>query len=274
MIWANGNLKHLRAAEFMDITIVSPLWVEQCREAGRKAPEKDFLITSENVITPPEGAKSKPPRVSEPTPDAADALPEPDSPSLNSSKRPSGKSIKAKSPPETKQPSKGGQRGAKTVVSPPPPTKPKATKSTKSPLGPIASDESEGEEEEEKTPTKGRKKTPKKETKKPAPVAAPPPDQKPDCLIALSGFEGEERCFLTDLIQSIMTCVHPTSSSSSKQYGLIEENNFSLAGVSDCTHIIASTDPMRSPSLPPYLPQHLSSSISLLSGDLFVSSLE
>jgi hypothetical protein len=246
MIWANGNLKHLRAAEFMDIAVVSPLWVEQCRESSSKAAEKDFLITADNVIAPTEGAKTKPARVSEPTPDAANSLPEPDSPSLNSSKRTSGKTTKTKSPPESTQGPKVGQRGAKAVVSPPPQTKPPTAKPTKSPAGPVASD-SEGEEN---TSTKGRKKTPKKDTKKAATAPTLPPDQQPDCLIALSGFEGEERCFLTDLIQSIMTCcARPTSSSNSKEFGLIEESNFSLATLEGCTHIIASTNPMRCPHL-------------------------
>jgi hypothetical protein len=49
MIWSNGNQKHVQAAEFMDIKVVSPLWVEQCHESGKKVPEEDFIVNLNNL---------------------------------------------------------------------------------------------------------------------------------------------------------------------------------------------------------------------------------
>ncbi len=34
------------AAELMDILVVSPLWLEQCKEAGSRVPEEDFLVSA------------------------------------------------------------------------------------------------------------------------------------------------------------------------------------------------------------------------------------
>ena len=49
MIWSNGNLKMVKAAEFMDIVVVSPLWVEQCRESAKLVPVDDFIVTPEGA---------------------------------------------------------------------------------------------------------------------------------------------------------------------------------------------------------------------------------
>lgn len=50
VIWSYGNPKLLKAARALEIPVVSPLWVEQCREAGRKVDENDFLVP-ENADT-------------------------------------------------------------------------------------------------------------------------------------------------------------------------------------------------------------------------------
>ena len=39
------NLKRVQAAELLDIPVVSPLWIEKCRESGTKVDEEDFLIS-------------------------------------------------------------------------------------------------------------------------------------------------------------------------------------------------------------------------------------
>jgi hypothetical protein len=44
MIWSHGNPKLVRAAQLMDIVVVSPLWVEQCREARARVNEADFYV--------------------------------------------------------------------------------------------------------------------------------------------------------------------------------------------------------------------------------------
>lgn len=80
MIWSNGNLKHIKAAEFMDIIVVSPLWVENCRESGKMVPENDFEISPDSVGSI---AKTKP--LVEPLVKPASFLREPDSPSFSSS---------------------------------------------------------------------------------------------------------------------------------------------------------------------------------------------
>jgi hypothetical protein len=49
MIWSNGNMKIVKAAEFMDIIVVSPLWVEQCRESGKRVPEEGFIVSPDGV---------------------------------------------------------------------------------------------------------------------------------------------------------------------------------------------------------------------------------
>jgi hypothetical protein len=80
MIWSNGNLKHVKAAEFMDITVVSPLWVENCREAGKMVSAADFVVSPDTAET-----ISKPKSVQEPLVKPASFLREPDSPSFSSS---------------------------------------------------------------------------------------------------------------------------------------------------------------------------------------------
>lgn len=80
MIWSNGNLKHVKAAEFMDIVVVSPLWVENCREAGRKVAESDFFINPDSNSAGP-SKKS----IVEPLVKPASSIREPDSPSFSSS---------------------------------------------------------------------------------------------------------------------------------------------------------------------------------------------
>jgi hypothetical protein len=277
MVWSNGNMKHLRAAEFMDITVVSPLWVDQCRESNSKAPENDFLVTAENVTVSMSRSK-----VSEPVPDAANALPEPDSPSLDSSKRVSKSKTKAsqegkqtaKSAVQKVTPPKKGKRGelVDATISPSAAsvTKPSTKKSRKS--VPVVSDsEGESDQEEDVIPVSANatKKTAAGAAKKAA-VEKPPvkkPAQKkkssssvstvvqdPNCrMIALSGFEGEDRGFMADLLQSIITSVPPNSSSSTpKSFGLLEDNDFSLAALTQSAYIVASTNPMR--SVPPWPP--------------------
>lgn len=276
MVWSNGNMKHLRAAEFMDITVVSPLWVDQCRESNSKAPENDFLVTAENATVSMSRSK-----VSEPVPDAANALPEPDSPSLDSSKRVSKSKTKASQ--EGKQtakpavqkvtPPKKGKRGelVDATISPSAAsvTKPSTKKSRKS--APVASD-SEGESDQEDVipvsanPTKKTAGAAKKAAVEKPPVKKPAQKKKssssvstvvqdPNCrMIALSGFEGEDRGFMADLLQSIITSVPPNSSSSTpKSFGLLEDNDFSLAALTQSAYIVASTNPMR--SVPPGIPR-------------------
>ena len=80
MIWSNGNMKHVKAAEYMDIVVVSPLWVENCRESGTRVPESDFAVNPTNL-----GAGATSMRKFEPQIESAKTLPEPDSPSLSSS---------------------------------------------------------------------------------------------------------------------------------------------------------------------------------------------
>ena len=48
-VWSNGNMKHVQAAGYMDITVVSPLWVEQCRESCKIVPTEDFLVSPEDT---------------------------------------------------------------------------------------------------------------------------------------------------------------------------------------------------------------------------------
>lgn len=265
MVWSNGNMKHLRAAEFMDIVVVSPLWVEQCRESNSKAPEKDFLVTAENATFSTNRST-----VSEPVPDAANSLPEPDSPSLDSSKR--GPKSKAKATQEGKQkvtPPKKGKRGEVIEATIPPVTVSLTKSSSKNSRKSAAvasdsegEDDEEGEEEEDPPPpAKGTKKKATGAAKKIAieePLVKKPAQKKkssssisalqdPNCrMIALSGFEGEDRAFMADLLQSIITSVPPDSSSSTPtSFGLFEDNDFSLAALTKSSYIVASTNPMR-----------------------------
>ena len=45
-VFSNGNENLIKAAQYMDIQVVSPLWILQCKEAKKKVPEKDFLVSS------------------------------------------------------------------------------------------------------------------------------------------------------------------------------------------------------------------------------------
>lgn len=45
MIWSHGNPKFVPAAQLMDIVVVSPLWVEQCREARARVDESEFAVS-------------------------------------------------------------------------------------------------------------------------------------------------------------------------------------------------------------------------------------
>ena len=47
LIFSNGKYpKRLKAAESFDVYVVSPLWIEQCKQAKKRVSEDDFLITS------------------------------------------------------------------------------------------------------------------------------------------------------------------------------------------------------------------------------------
>lgn len=45
-VTSNSSKKRIMAAELMDILVVSPLWLEQCKESGEKVPEEDFLFSA------------------------------------------------------------------------------------------------------------------------------------------------------------------------------------------------------------------------------------
>lgn len=45
-VTSNANLRRVIAAELMGVMVVSPLWVEQCREAQQRVPESDFNYLS------------------------------------------------------------------------------------------------------------------------------------------------------------------------------------------------------------------------------------
>lgn len=48
-ICSNPDPKRLIAAKMLRLFVVSPLWIEQSRELGKRAPEKDFTVTSQLV---------------------------------------------------------------------------------------------------------------------------------------------------------------------------------------------------------------------------------
>eukprot|EP01041_Mallomonas_annulata_P003430 gene3429-6807_t len=86
LIWSNGNLKHVRAAQLMDIIVVSPLWVEKCRDLNNHVDETDYLVDPDNPIVvglalPAVPIFREPPKVDRVV------LREPESPFFDSSKR-------------------------------------------------------------------------------------------------------------------------------------------------------------------------------------------
>jgi hypothetical protein len=97
MIWSNGNIKMVKAAEFMDIIVVSPLWVEQCRESAKLVPVEDFIVLPDDAMR-----LSAPPAIKEmpvaalpvPVAHAADEFDEPGK--FSSSQRILAKSVDAK----------------------------------------------------------------------------------------------------------------------------------------------------------------------------------
>ena len=42
LIWSNGTSNRIKVAELLNIFVVSPLWIEQCKESGTRWPEKNF----------------------------------------------------------------------------------------------------------------------------------------------------------------------------------------------------------------------------------------
>lgn len=48
LITTNGSSKRALAAEIFNIKVVSPLWVHNCAESGKRVPENDFLLSSSN----------------------------------------------------------------------------------------------------------------------------------------------------------------------------------------------------------------------------------
>lgn len=46
LIFSNGDAKLLQAADIFGIKVVSYLWVQQCKQAGKRVDEADFLVTS------------------------------------------------------------------------------------------------------------------------------------------------------------------------------------------------------------------------------------
>jgi len=45
LIWSHGLSKRFKTAQYMDVKVVSPLWIDQCRQAKKKVPEEDFNAT-------------------------------------------------------------------------------------------------------------------------------------------------------------------------------------------------------------------------------------
>jgi len=91
MIWSNGNIKMVKAAEFMDVIVVSPLWVEQCREAGKRVPEEGFIVSPDGGTNAPSSSKKVLPI---PVANVADEFEEPDM--FSSSQRIMANEVKGK----------------------------------------------------------------------------------------------------------------------------------------------------------------------------------
>ena len=47
MIWLNGNIRHVKAAELMDIVVVSPSWILECLKLERRIDDRPFIIDSD-----------------------------------------------------------------------------------------------------------------------------------------------------------------------------------------------------------------------------------
>ena len=47
LIWSHGTSKRMKLAAIMDIYVVSPLWIEQCRQAKKRVSELDFLASDD-----------------------------------------------------------------------------------------------------------------------------------------------------------------------------------------------------------------------------------
>jgi hypothetical protein len=45
------NSKRAQAAELLDVPVVSPLWIEKCRESGTKVNEEEFLVSLTSQVT-------------------------------------------------------------------------------------------------------------------------------------------------------------------------------------------------------------------------------
>jgi hypothetical protein len=59
MIWSNGNMKMVQAAQFMDIVVVSPLWVEQCRESAKLVAVDGFIVAPQDAMKAPHSTDEK-----------------------------------------------------------------------------------------------------------------------------------------------------------------------------------------------------------------------
>ena len=85
-VWSNGSVKHVKAAEFMDILVVSPLWVERCKMSCYRVPESDYLVDSDS-ITSNSMTNQNGEGIQESVSGQAKALREPDSPFFSSTNR-------------------------------------------------------------------------------------------------------------------------------------------------------------------------------------------
>jgi hypothetical protein len=93
-ITSSFSSKRVTAAKLMDINVVSPLWIEQCRELQCRAPEVDFCVNPDTRAAPSSTATSM--MAEHRGPAAAIPVPEPtkayslrsiDSPHFSSSQR-------------------------------------------------------------------------------------------------------------------------------------------------------------------------------------------
>eukprot|EP00602_Paraphysomonas_sp_CaronLab_P002337 CAMPEP_0185031990 /NCGR_PEP_ID=MMETSP1103-20130426/19793_1 /TAXON_ID=36769 /ORGANISM="Paraphysomonas bandaiensis, Strain Caron Lab Isolate" /LENGTH=623 /DNA_ID=CAMNT_0027567719 /DNA_START=81 /DNA_END=1952 /DNA_ORIENTATION=- len=266
MIWSNGNTKHVKAAEFMDIIVVSPLWVEQCHESNAHVPESDFLVSLNGTSDTAATAKRF---EAEPTLAEADCLPDPSSPSFSSSQRfssevssrplrdistsagnrsrPSKSSTsecKYKCRDDNKVVKPSGAENENKLSHPSPDTASIASKSsskaskaprknstTKSSTSSINNTTTSSTEETAgSTVSKISSHTISSSSRKSKSLKSPR-------LFALSGFEGEDRALLGDISQTLVT-LHPDSS-------LASDDDFSLSTLTGCTHIVAASNQPR-----------------------------
>ena len=84
LIWNNGKSKRFNAAIAMEIKAVSPLWVEQCKQAKKYVSELDFPAISNSVSSTTRVAVTSAPV---PVIDKAGHLRSLDSPTFSSSQR-------------------------------------------------------------------------------------------------------------------------------------------------------------------------------------------